>query len=118
MDANSEDNTIVDESLSSEKDFGYRKRVSFNNLTDVHRSFTLRHTSFDFTRTIRTRKFMIALDLYDGTTDSIKFTLEDLIDEGDEIVVVGSYISNTIESKMTVMITKEIFIYPLFYQIQ
>ncbi|RCH77528.1 hypothetical protein CU098_004009 [Rhizopus stolonifer] len=71
---------------------GYRRRVSFDNThdTQITHLFTLNHASHNFTSTPRSRTFLIALDLDDGSMDPIKFTLQGLVDEGDEIVVVGS----------------------------
>lgn len=34
---------------------------------------------------------MVAIDVFEGTIEALSFTLTSLVDEGDEIVVVGVY---------------------------
>jgi hypothetical protein len=57
----------------------YQRRVSFDNVTNIppaYHSFTLKQSSHGFDRTRRTRTFMIAIDLFEGTLDSLSFTLK------------------------------------------
>lgn len=60
---------------------GYRRRVSFDNThdTQITHLFTLNHASHNFTSTPRSRTFLIALDLDDGSMDPIKFTLQVIV---------------------------------------
>ncbi|GAA5810174.1 hypothetical protein MFLAVUS_003593 [Mucor flavus] len=72
----------------------YQRRVSFDNVTNIppaYHSFTLKQSSLGFKKTRRSRTYMVAIDLLQEITDSLSFTLRSLMDEGDEIIVVGVY---------------------------
>lgn len=59
--------------------YTYQRRVSFDNVTNIppaYHSFTLKQCSHGFERTRRSRTFMIAMDLFEGTLDSLSFTLK------------------------------------------
>ena len=64
---------------TTKKQFNYQKRVSFDNVTNIppaYHSFTLKQSTEGFERTRRSRTFMIAIDLFQGTLDSLSFTLK------------------------------------------
>ncbi|RCI03286.1 hypothetical protein CU098_011938 [Rhizopus stolonifer] len=77
----------------------YQRRVSFDNVTNIspnYHSYTLKQSSQGFERTRRSRIFMVVIDLLRTSAkenikikDPLIFTLMNLIDEGDEIVVIG-----------------------------
>ncbi|KAI9265612.1 hypothetical protein BY458DRAFT_547809 [Sporodiniella umbellata] len=85
---------------SSFENSSFRRRVSFDNAneTQLTHSFTLNHASHNFTSTPRSRTFMVAVDLDEGSMDPIRFALQGLVDEGDEIVIVGSSQVKTLSS--------------------
>ncbi|GAB5590368.1 hypothetical protein Unana1_05268 [Umbelopsis nana] len=67
------------------------RRVSFNTMTHQDMpdySFTLREKSNGWERSRTTRVFMLATDLESHSNDALKYTVEELLDDGDEIVVV------------------------------
>ncbi|KAF1802423.1 hypothetical protein V8B55DRAFT_1444875 [Mucor lusitanicus] len=72
----------------------YQRRVSFDNVTNIspaYQSFTLKQCSRGFERTRRSRTFIVAIDLDSNKIEPLIFALTNLVDEGDEIVVVGVY---------------------------
>ncbi|CEP20061.1 hypothetical protein [Parasitella parasitica] len=72
----------------------YQRRVSFDNVTNISpafHSFTLKQCSKGFERSRRTRTFIVAIDLDSNKIEPLVFALTNLVDEGDEIVVVGVY---------------------------
>ncbi|OBZ87206.1 hypothetical protein A0J61_04747 [Choanephora cucurbitarum] len=83
--------------------FTYQRRVSFDNVASISptfNSYTLKQSSQGFERTKRSRTFMVVIDLLrinseENTKiqDPLIFTLMNLIDEGDEVVVVAVHSS-------------------------
>ncbi|KAI8644301.1 hypothetical protein BD408DRAFT_128272 [Parasitella parasitica] len=72
----------------------YQRRVSFDNVTNISpafQSFTLKQCSKGFERNRRTRTFIVAIDLDCRSVEPLVFALTNLVDEGDEVVVVGVY---------------------------
>ncbi|KAI9245975.1 hypothetical protein BY458DRAFT_528348 [Sporodiniella umbellata] len=68
----------------------YVRGVSFDTMTDQDQpdyTLTLRGKTPGYQRTRRSRTFMIATDLSNHTDDALDYTLDNLIDDGDEIIV-------------------------------
>lgn len=64
--------------------------VSFNTMTDKDLpdfSFTLRAKSPGYKRTRRSRTFMVATDLANYSEYALTWTTDDIMDDGDELIV-------------------------------
>ncbi|KAI9284145.1 hypothetical protein BC943DRAFT_361487 [Umbelopsis sp. AD052] len=67
------------------------RRVSFDTMTHQDMpdySFTLQEKSHGWERTISSRVFMLATDLESHSNEALKYAVEELLEDGDEIVVV------------------------------
>ncbi|KAG1357277.1 hypothetical protein G6F62_001763 [Rhizopus arrhizus] len=68
----------------------YVRGVSFDTMTDQDQpdySLTLRGKTQGYQRTRRSRTFMVATDLSNNGDYALDYTLENLMDDGDEIIV-------------------------------
>ncbi|KAH8551947.1 hypothetical protein BGW37DRAFT_492993 [Umbelopsis sp. PMI_123] len=67
------------------------RRVSFDTMTHHDMpdySFTLQEKSHGWERSVTSRVFMLATDLESHSDEALKYTVEELLEDGDEIVVV------------------------------
>ncbi|KAL0088537.1 hypothetical protein J3Q64DRAFT_1336246 [Phycomyces blakesleeanus] len=75
---------------SSDNNCDYVRGVSFNTMTDPSLpdySFTLNAKTPEYKRTRRSRMFMVATDLADYSEYALSWTCDEMMDDGDEIVV-------------------------------
>ncbi|KAI9279327.1 hypothetical protein BY458DRAFT_502747 [Sporodiniella umbellata] len=80
----------------------YVRGVSFDTMTDQDQpdfSFTLRGKTQGYQRTRRSRTFMVATDLANYSDYALDWTLENLLDDGDEIIVLRVLTVDLTESK-------------------
>ncbi|RUS15021.1 hypothetical protein BC937DRAFT_93017 [Endogone sp. FLAS-F59071] len=80
-------NTVVTHSITPQT---YVRRVSFDTMTNVDLpsySFTLQAKSQGYKRSKRSRCFLVATDLNTYSDYALEWTIERLVDDGDEVVV-------------------------------
>ncbi|CAO3696175.1 unnamed protein product [Rhizopus stolonifer] len=68
----------------------YVRGVSFDTMTNQDQpdySLTLRGKTPGYQRTRRSRTFMVATDFTNSSDDALDYTLDNLMDDGDEIIV-------------------------------
>ncbi|KAG0741089.1 hypothetical protein G6F57_002759 [Rhizopus arrhizus] len=81
----------------------YVRGVSFDTMTDQDQpdySFTLRGKTQGYHRTRRSRTFMVATDLANYSDYALDWTLENLMDDGDEIIVLRVLTVDLSENKV------------------
>ncbi|ORZ00366.1 hypothetical protein BCR43DRAFT_138936 [Syncephalastrum racemosum] len=112
--------TSINTRLSFQTDTNaYRRRVSFDNATHAitsnataknSQSYVLRSACEGFHRSRRSRVFMVPIDLEVGIeAEALRYTVRELMDEHDEIVVLGMTTKENYEQLMPRKKADELF---------
>ncbi|CEG63298.1 hypothetical protein CU097_004512 [Rhizopus azygosporus] len=86
----------------------YVRGVSFDTMTDQDQpdySFTLRGKTPGYQRTRRSRTFMVATDLANYSDYALDWAIENLMDDGDEIIVLRVLTADLSENRVYVQQT-------------
>ncbi|KAI8980936.1 hypothetical protein BDB01DRAFT_796176 [Pilobolus umbonatus] len=97
------------ESKKTDQSDNFVRVVSFDTMTDADLpsySFTLKRKSADYKRTRRSRTFMVATDLANYSDHALDWATEEIIDNGDELIVLR-VVTADINGKVDSVLKKE-----------